>query len=194
MITKENYDKLKADTFEGKTIASMVPEKLEWMIKNYNLTIKLAHSKKIEMDPKYVQATKEWSKDVKFNPADRTVTGWKAGMLFPADQIDPKDPNAGDKIIWNLRAATYGATMDLRDIAWAFLDAKTGYERVQAFQSRRYYMEGRLDGGPITVGAGDISQKTYFVATYPQDICGSPVLGALQPAGLEEAWTTRSRT
>jgi hypothetical protein len=36
----------------------MVPEKLEWMIKNYNLTIKLANSKKIEMDPKYV----EWSK------------------------------------------------------------------------------------------------------------------------------------
>jgi hypothetical protein len=93
-------------------------------------------------------------------------------MLFPADKIDPKDPNAGDKIIWNLRAATYGATMDLRDIAWAFLDAKTGYERVQAFQSRRYYMEGRLDGGPITVGDGTISQKTYFVATYPQDIRG----------------------
>jgi len=134
VINKENFDSIKGDTFEGKTIASMVPEKLEWMIRNYNLTIKLANSKKIEMDPKYVQATKEWSKDVKFNPADRTVTGWKAGMLFPPDQIDPKDPNAGDKIIWNLRAATYGATMDLRDIAWAFLDAKTGYERVQAFQ------------------------------------------------------------
>ena len=170
IIDKSNYDSIKNDTFENKTIASMVPEKLEWMIKNFGLTIKLGHSKKIEMDPKYVQATKELSKDVKFNPADRTVTGWKAGMLFPPDQIDPKDPNAGDKIIWNLRAATYGATMDLRDIAWAFLDAKTGYERVQAFQSRRYYMEGRLDGGPITVGDGTISQKTYFVATYPQDI------------------------
>ena len=61
MINKENFDSIKGDTFEGKTIASMVPEKLEWMIRNYNLTIKLANSKKIEMDPKYVQATKEWS-------------------------------------------------------------------------------------------------------------------------------------
>jgi hypothetical protein len=93
-------------------------------------------------------------------------------MLFPPETIKMDDPHAGDKVIWNLRAATYGATMDLRDIAWAFLDAKKGYERVQAFQSRRYYMEGRLDGGPITVGKGDISQKTYFVATYPQDIRG----------------------
>ncbi|MDP3578872.1 MAG: DUF1329 domain-containing protein, partial [Methyloversatilis sp.] len=58
MINKENYDSIKNDTFENKTIASMVPEKLEWMIKNYNTTIKLANSKKIEMDPKYV----EWSK------------------------------------------------------------------------------------------------------------------------------------
>ena len=172
VINKDNFDSIKNDTFEGKTIASMVPEKLEWMIRNYNLTIKLANSKKIEMDPKYVEWSRKNIDTVKFNPADRTVSGWQAGMLFPADKIDPKDPNAGDKIIWNLRAATYGATMDLRDIAWAFLDAKTGYERVQAFQSRRYYMEGRLDGGPITVGDGTISQKTYFVATYPQDIRG----------------------
>jgi len=172
VISKANFESIKNDTFEGHTIASMVPDKLEWMINNYNLTIKIAHSKKIEMDPKYVEATKKWSKDVKFNPADRTVSGWKAGMLFPPETIKMDDPNAGDKVIWNLRAATYGATMDLRDIAWVFLDAKKGYERVQRFQSRRYYMEGRLDGGPVTVGDGTISQKTYFVATSPQDIRG----------------------
>jgi hypothetical protein len=172
VISKANFQAIKNDTFEGHTIGSMVPEKLEWMINNYNLTIKIVHSKKIEMDPKYVEATKKWSKDVKFNPADRTVSGWKAGMLFPPESIRMDDPNAGDKVIWNLRAATYGATMDLRDIAWVFLDAKKGYERVQRFQSRRYYMEGRLDGGPVTVGDGSISQKTYFVATSPQDIRG----------------------
>lgn len=172
VITKENFQKFKNDTFEGHTIGSMVPEKLEWMINNYNLTIKLAHSKKIVMDPKYVEATKKWSKDVKFNPTDRTVSGWKAGMLFPPETIKMDDPNAGDKVIWNLRASTYGATMDLRDIAWVFLHHKNGIERVQRFQSRRYYMEGRLDGGPISVGDGSIAQKTYFVATSPQDIRG----------------------
>ena len=44
VINKENFDSIKGDTFEGKTIGSMVPEKLEWMIKNYALTIKLANS------------------------------------------------------------------------------------------------------------------------------------------------------
>ena len=106
VINKDNFDSVKGDTFEGKTIASMVPEKLEWMIRNYNLSIKLANSKKIEMDPKYVEWSRKNIDTVKFNTADRTVSGWQAGMLFPADKIDPKDPNAGDKIIWNLRAAT----------------------------------------------------------------------------------------
>lgn len=172
VITKDNYDKIKSETFEGKTIASMVPEKLEMMIKKFGLTIKLANSKKIEMDPKYVNATKEYAKNVKFDPATRTMSGWKAGMPFPPESIKLDDPSAGDKIIWNLRAATYGATMDLRDISFVFIGGGTGVERVQRWQSRRYYMEGRLDGGPVSEGDGSIAQKTYLFATSPQDIRG----------------------
>ncbi|PKO55052.1 MAG: DUF1329 domain-containing protein, partial [Betaproteobacteria bacterium HGW-Betaproteobacteria-21] len=127
---------------------------------------------KIEMDPKYVAATREHARDVKFDPADRTMSGWKAGMPFPPDTIKLDDPNAGDKVIWNLRAATYGATMDLRDISFVFISGSTGVERVQRWQSRRYYMEGRLDGGPMTEGDGSITQKTYLFATSPQDIRG----------------------
>ena len=172
VITKDNFDKIKTETFEGKTIASMVPEKLELMIKKFGLTIKLAHSKKIEMDPKYVNATKEYARNVKFDPATRTMSGWKAGMPFPPETIKLDDPTAGDKVIWNLRAATYGATMDLRDISFVFISGATGVERVQRWQSRRYYMEGRLDGGPVSEGDGSISQKTYLFATSPQDIRG----------------------
>lgn len=172
VISKDNLDSVKNKTFEGKTIASMIPERMEQMIKNAGLTLKIAHSKKIEMDPKYVAATREHAKDVRFDPADRTMSGWKAGMPFPPDTIKMDDPNAGDKVIWNLRAATYGATMDLRDISFVFISGSTGVERVQRWQSRRYYMEGRLDGGPVSEGDGSIAQKTYLFATSPQDIRG----------------------
>ncbi len=172
VITKDNYDKIKTETFEGKTVASMVPERLETMIRKFGLTIKLANSKKIEMDPKYVGATKDNVKNVKFDPATRTMSGWKAGMPFPPETIKLDDPTAGDKVIWNLRAATYGATMDLRDISFVFIGGASGVERVQRWQSRRYYMEGRLDGGPVSEGDGSIAQKTYLFATSPQDIRG----------------------
>ncbi|NMG74723.1 DUF1329 domain-containing protein [Aromatoleum diolicum] len=172
VISKDNYDKIKNETFEGKTIASMVTERMEQMIRNHGLTMKIAHAKKIEMDPKYVAATRDFAKDVKFDAATRTMSGWKAGMPFPPEAIKLDDPTAGDKVIWNLRAATYGATMDLRDISFVFISGATGIERVQRWQSRRYYMEGRLDGGPMSEGDGSIAQKTYLFATSPQDIRG----------------------
>lgn len=172
VISKDNLDKIRNDTFEGKTIGSMIPEKLEYMIKSEGLTLKIAHSKKIQMDPKYVEATQKGMKNVKFNPADRTMSGWTAGMPFPPEVIKMDDPNAGDKVIWNLRAATYGATMDLRNISFTFISGDKGVERVQRWQSQRYYMEGRLDGGATTVGDGSIAQKTYLFATSPQDIRG----------------------
>ena len=172
VISKDNLDKIRNDTFEGKTIGSMIPEKMELMIKSEGLTLKIAHSKKIQMDQKYVEATNKLSKNVKFNPADRTMSGWTAGMPFPPESIKMDDPNAGDKVIWNLRAATYGATMDLRNISFTFISGDKGVERVQRWQSMRYYMEGRLDGGPTTVGDGSIAQKTYLFATSPQDIRG----------------------
>jgi hypothetical protein len=172
VITKANYAEIKNKTFEGKTIASMVPERMEQMIMEFGLTMKIAHSKKIEMDPKYVAATNDYAKDVKFDPATRTMSNWKAGMPFPPEVINMDDPNAGDKVIWNLRAATYGATMDLRDLSFVFMSGTKGIERIQRWQSRRYYMEGRLDGGPMVEGDGNIMQKTYLFATSPQDIRG----------------------
>ena len=34
VISKDNLDKIRNETFEGKTIGSMIPEKMELMIKN----------------------------------------------------------------------------------------------------------------------------------------------------------------
>jgi len=172
VISKDNFDQVKDLTFEGHRVGDMIPERLEWAIKEKGLTIKVKHSKPIEMDPRYMKATQDGKKDVKFDPATRQVTGWKAGMFFDPQDIDMKDPYAGDKLIWNLRADTYGAVMDLRDICWVFINGESGVERVQRWFAQRYYMEGRLDGGPVVKGDGTIMQKTVLVAYSPQDIKG----------------------
>ncbi len=172
VISADNYDAIKDKIFEGKRVGDMITERMELMIREKGMTMKIRHSEKIKMDDKYMQATQEGKQHVKFDPKTREVSGWKAGMFFDPQDIKMDDPHAGDKIIWNLRAATYGATMDLRDISFVFIDGKKGMERVQRWQSRRYYMEGRLDGGPLVEGDGDIMQKTILVATSPQDIKG----------------------
>lgn len=171
-ISAANYDQVKDMTFEGHRVGDMMPGKLGWMVKEKGLTIKVRHSEPIEMDKKYMDATEKGKSTVKFDPATRQMSGWTAGMPFDPKDINPKDPSAGDKLIWNLRAATYGATMDLRDISFVFISGDTGVERVQRWWSRRYYMEGRLDGGPVSEGTGKIMQKTILVATSPEDIKG----------------------
>ncbi len=172
VISAANFDEVKDKMFEGKRVGDMIPERMAWMIRERNLTMKIRHSAPIEMDEKYMKATQDGKGKVKFDPNTRQVSGWTAGMFFDPQDIDLNDPNAGDKVIWNLRGPTYGATMDLRNISFVFIDGKSGVERIQRWWSRRYYMEGRLDGGPVQEGKGDIMQKTILVATSPQDIKG----------------------
>ncbi len=172
IINAANLDQVIDMTFEGHRVGDMLPGKYEWMIRNHHLAIPVRHSEPIPMDEKYMDWTQKSKETVKFNPTDRTATGWTAGMFFDPQDIKMDDPHAGDKLIWNLRGPTYGATMDLRHISWVFLDATKGMERIQRWWAQRYYMEGRLDGGPISEGDGTIMQKTVLVATYPQDIKG----------------------
>lgn len=172
VISKSNFNEVKDKLFEGKRVGDMIPERMQWMILERELTMKIRHSEKIEMDEKYMQATQDGKANVKFDPATRQATGWTSGMFFDPQDIDINDPHAGDKIIWNLRGPTYGATMDLENISFVFIDGEDGVERIQRWSSRRYYMEGRLDGGPVQEGDGNIMQKTILVATSPQDIKG----------------------
>lgn len=177
VIQNSNLDAVTNLCFEGKTVGSMITENVEWMIRNKALMINTRHSEFIEMDPKYMQATIDGAPNVVYGaPANGSncgvVSNWTAGMFFDPQKVSMDDPDAGCKLIWNLRSPTYGATMDLRHISWVFLDAKTGMERIQRWWARRYYMEGRLDGGPVSEGKGDILQKTVLVAIYPQDIKG----------------------
>ncbi|MFT5426343.1 MAG: hypothetical protein ACI9ZT_001284 [Gammaproteobacteria bacterium] len=172
VLTAANLDQFIDMQFEGKRVGDMLTERLEWMVREKALTMNIRNSEFIEMDEKYMQATQDGKANVVFNESDRTVSGWTAGMFFDPHDIDMDDPYAGDKLIWNLRSPTYGATMDLRHISWVFLDAKKGMERIQRWWAQRYYMEGRLDGGPVSEGDGTQMQKTVLVATYPQDIKG----------------------
>jgi hypothetical protein len=172
VISKSNFEEVKDKLFEGKRVGDMIPERMQWMILERELTMKIRHSEKIEMDEKYMQATQDGKAKVKFDTSTRQATGWTAGMFFDPQDIDINDPYAGDKVIWNLRGPTYGATMDLENISFVFIDGEDGVERIQRWASRRYYMEGRLDGGPVQEGDGDIMQKTILVATSPQDIKG----------------------
>lgn len=170
IISKDNIDKIKSDTFEGHTIASLVTEKIEWQIRNWGLKIKLGKSRPLAVDPAYLAATKKYSNQVKFDPATREVSGYVAGLPFP--DISDKDPNAGDKIMWNFYySAPQGGNIDYR-LSWVLIDGNKGIDQVQDYTFTRLWKKNRMDGEP-TIGDGSSLTETLYVATAPQDIKGT---------------------
>ena len=175
IITKTNLDRIRNDTFEGKTIASMLTDKVEWQIKHWGLQIKLRHAEPFKLDPRFIKATKKYAGAAKFNPQTREVTGYQAGLAFPDVSMD--DPYAGDKLIWNFYygvSSTGGMTQKCPHAQILF--GSSGVERIQRWFWLRYYMKNRLDrfarGLSPVEGDGSILTKTLLFAEYPRDIRG----------------------
>lgn len=172
VLSKANLDQVKGDTFEGKTISSMLPEKLAMQIRDYGLTIKLRKSSPITTDPKAIEATRKYASGVKYDAATNEVSGYKAGMPFP--DVKPDDPNYAAKLVWNFYyASPTGQVMDFRKFAFLLIDQDKGLERTQHWFFLRYFMKNRLTGPAAPVdGDGSEYSRTLLFATYPQDIRG----------------------
>ena len=82
VIEKSNIDKIKNDTFDGHTIASLLTEKVEWQIRDWGLKITLDHAKPLPVESRLVEATKKYSGRAKFDPATKEVTGYVAAVSY----------------------------------------------------------------------------------------------------------------
>lgn len=171
VITAANMDQHLADTFEGTTMSDLLTEKVQQLIRTEGLTIRLKASEPIELGRDYLAATEANRGKATYNPDTRMVEGWVAGVPFP--DIDPNDPYAADKLMWNHNYAQPSKNIqDYPKFAFLFVDAKSGLERVQNWTFLRYYMKGRLGVDNPVEGNGEILHKTLLYATYPNDIRG----------------------
>lgn len=172
LINATNLSSMLDKEFEGKTIGSMLPENVQWMIREQGLTMKLRHSEKVPLDSRWVDATKKYSGGVSFDPKTRLVSGYKAGLCFPDVSVD--DPHAADKLMWNAYYVGGWPRGDLANyplFAFLFIDGDKGLERVQHWALIRSFLKGRLGGEPV-VGDGSVHFKQLLFAHYPYDIRG----------------------
>ncbi len=171
-INAANLDSMLPKSFEGKTIDSMLPGTLKTMIRQHGLTITLRHSEKVPPDPRWVEATQKYSKDVRYDPKTRKAVGYKAGLAFPDVSLD--DPYAAEKLMWNsyyVFGWPRGMLANYPLFAFLFIDGNRGLERVQHWALIRYFMKGRLEGPPV-LGDGSVDFKQLLFAHYPYDIRG----------------------
>jgi len=172
VINADNIDEMKPQEFEGKTIASMLPEKIEWWIRNHGLNITLRHSEPYPVNPRWIEATNKYWKDVKFDPKTRIVTGYKAGMALP--NITDDDPYKACKMMWNVYLNAGYPRADTNYcpfFKFKMIDGKRGLEKDMTWYWIKVSMEGRLGGGPSVIGQ-NVAFKEILEAIEPYDIQG----------------------
>lgn len=173
VVSASNLEEALGKTFQGYPVRDMLPERLQWHVREAGLALTLAPTEPYPVDPRYEAATRRYAGEVRFDPATNAVSGWKAGLPFP--EIDPaNDPHAAAKVIWNLaRGRNRGDTLDQPVFAFVLIDGGTGIERVQHWGYRRFGMKGLLrDGvGPVLAG-GAIWEKDMLFGVAPQDLKG----------------------
>jgi len=170
VIDKSNIDAVKSDTFDGHSVASLLTDKVEWQVRNWNLKLTLDHAKPFPVEPRLVEATKTYSNQVKFDSKSKEVTGYIAGVPFP--DIQASDPDAGFKVMWNFYYAPREGDTVYNDSFILGINGNSGLETKQAWIYQRYYFKNRLLDKQPTVGDGSVAAKTFLLAQYPEDIKG----------------------
>ncbi|SOE98788.1 Protein of unknown function [Burkholderia sp. OK233] len=170
VIEKANIDKVKADTFDGHTIGSMLTDKVEWQIRNWGLKITLDHAKPFPTEPRFVDLTKQYSSQVKYDEKTRSVSGYVGGLPFP--NISESDPAAADKIMWNFYYAPQEGDTIYNRFFYVLTNADKGIESKQDWVYQRYYFKGRLTDEKPVSGDGSLLAETYLLAQSPDDIKG----------------------
>jgi len=177
-INAANWEQMKGQSYEGKTIESMVPEAIQKAVREYGLKITLRHSEPATLANHITEATAKYSSQVKYDPTTRKVSGWVAGTPFPDGKaIEAAPPEqGGDMVLYNVALAGVNVgdnTNCYGPYATLQIDPKKGVERVQGASASYFRVKGRTTGGPTQVG-DDPNQLKIQVIVFdsPYDIAG----------------------
>jgi Protein of unknown function (DUF1329) len=169
---------------------------LEWCIR-HGWPVTVAETKRIEWPKAYREATEKYADQVKLSADGLRVLNYVAGQPFP--NIDPKDPQAAMKIIWNYNYQFLTTDdVDLRNF-----DADTGSIAEQGPMSverhflldhfRRLFWNGRLYVEPkpeMPNPNGYRAQQGLYPILEPFDLKGVGALGNryLDPGHQDDSW------
>ena len=152
------------------------------------LAMKIVGTQGIEWPPPYKAATETNSSHASIAPDHRSLNGYVAGLPFP--NIDPNDPDAAIKAIWNMQfRPIFTDDYDLRFVDCDFGYTKNGQqgealESIQVGHYSGYNLAGRTEVQPLPVDPDfKDSGRFWLFALYP----------VLSPAELRGAGLIRHR-
>lgn len=188
VISKDNLDSLQDKTFEGIPVRDLLTDKFEMWIRKHNLTMKLGPSKEPELNPSYLDASKNHAGEARLNPETKMVENYTAGIPFL--DVSADDPNAGYKLAWNHYYAnpiTGDNWIAVGDVTVVEADSGT-VDRFEAI-SAKMLLEGRTAIEPTNVGNEDEHASYLLVLSKPYDVAGLGIFTKQYNTGkVDDAW------
>ncbi len=154
-------------------IDELAPEGVRWCVEN-GMEMEIVPYERITVPEDYQAATEKYSAQVKLGEDDELLN-WVSGLPFP--DIDPSDPKAATKIMYNFQRTHYFTeTLDLN-----LMDADTGslYRDAQGnakYQVERHFIpewfrvlrfQGRLRNEPTPAIEPNKDKVFYKAGLYP---------------------------
>ncbi len=175
------------DLKPGDTIGPQNWERIKGMVgENFLARVRQGYTFQIKAPTRYqppreyIEATKKYSPAVRLGP-NGELLHHVAGLPFP--EIDPRDPQAGQKVAWNFywrwQGDDYkggGGTENGKMITTSI--EKDGFERRADAYSYFLFPHTRvtLDPKPVIPGYENIDSISLRVSSYPRDSAGSATL------------------
>jgi hypothetical protein len=167
-ITKSNMDEYREFFFPT----------LDYFVRKAGMEIPVAEYRRYDWPPKYKEATEKYSGQVKLSPDGRDMQNYVAGAPFP--NIDPNDPLAAYKWMWNHEQKT--PYTDNIGCGWNTEIVNSKGERERFFGSnfwRRLMFRGRMYIDPQPVIPHEpalIYAEQWGPLHDPNDLKGAGVL------------------
>jgi hypothetical protein len=170
VLSASNIDALQSSTLEGHPLSELLTAKQAWMIREKGFTMTLEKSRELPIDPLMQKTTERFQGQAKIDSENNRLMNYSAGIPFP--EIDPKDPLAGQKAVWN---AYYGNPIwnsSSTEIMFFIANMDRGFERSNRWLYRRLYLSARVGEEQTSLDNNTQFYRQFLYATYPEDIRG----------------------
>jgi hypothetical protein len=183
------------DKTNWKKIDGICPPYILERIKNGTYKMKIGKTEPIPLGPpSFIKATKKYTGITKLDP-DGGLINYKGGIPFP--KIDPNDPKAALKIMWNFYWKWRGDDLilgeeDGSNPAKRYVIDRHGNEIKAAVGQYMLKNVGRTFLKPIPAfkGREDIEEYELWINYYPRDVSGTTVLWTrwMDPNKWDDMW------
>lgn len=187
ILTKDNIDQLKDQMFDGHKVSDLLTEKMEMMVRQYDLKLKLKPTSKIALNPGWLEADTKYGGSARFDPQTKMISAYNGGVPF--HDVNQSDPQAGWKLAWNhyYSNPVIGDTW-AADAAVYITEPDNGVVDNFGASNARMRSKGRINGKPIVGKANDHS-RYLLVLTKPYDVAGLGVFNKQYDDGkVDDGW------